>query len=336
MNLIDTSSSEIISIRAALCLFFLQNEKVQDEKIGYHQRWNWFRSIWNITPEKKYRILLQQILCEENDSLSISLTELIEHLKTYSSELLGMLINELYDYLCNKENIDYLSDPMPDYIRIASKISEHNFDTFRKTVQKTIFGEEKFKKELYLYYESKRTDYALIINLYAAFGVITKDLIRMIESTDEDAYNCKWVFIYRMKQVSDRSIIDRLFEKLDLIACSMRTCSLNSMKTLSFDNILELLVNLAQNHTVSLLEVHKRLSFIIKKILSENNNQVKGKVWSIFKKLLALSCFKDYARNRISVIGLYTEDDINEEFRKKILDLDKDQVRFLALRENHS
>jgi hypothetical protein len=336
MNLIDTSSSEIISIRAALCLFFLQNEKVQDKKIGYHQRWDWFRSKWNITPEKKYRILLQQILCEGNDSLSINLTGLIEHLKKYSSELLGILINELYDYLYNKENIDYLSDPMPDYIRIASEISRHNFDTFRKTVQKTIFGEEKFKKELYLYYESKRTDYALIINLYAAFGVITKDLIRMIESTDEDAYNCKWVFIYRMKQVSDRSIIDRLFEKLDLIACSMRTCSLNSMKTLSFDNILELLVNLAQNHTVSLLEVHKRLSFIIKKILSENNNQVKGKVWSIFKKLLALSCFKDYARNRISVIGLYTEDDINEEFRKKILDLDKDQVRFLALRENHS
>jgi hypothetical protein len=200
-TLIDTSSSEVISIRAALCLILSQNKKIKSDKT-----WDWFKNKWNITPEKTYQILLQQILYEEGIVSETSLNELVEYLKTYSSELLGTFINELYNYLCNKENVNYLSNPIPDYISIALKISTDNFDAFRKTLQKTFFGEEKLKRELYLYYVNKRTGYASAIKLYVAFGMITVDLIHMIELLDEDGFNCKWIYLEEMKQVSDEGI----------------------------------------------------------------------------------------------------------------------------------
>jgi hypothetical protein len=101
-----------------------------------------------------------------------------------------------------------------------------------------------------------------------------------------------------------------------------------SMKIDHFNSIVRLLVHLAQSHTVSLLEVHQRLSSIIKKILCENNSQVGYDEKCIFDQLLDLSCFKDDVKRDIFLGRICTENDINEAFQKKVLDLDKNLVLF--------
>ena len=55
-NLFDTLS-ESISIRAAFCLII-----AEQSSITWNTVLNWFRNKCNLTPEKKYNILLQQTL----------------------------------------------------------------------------------------------------------------------------------------------------------------------------------------------------------------------------------------------------------------------------------
>jgi hypothetical protein len=201
------------------------------------------------------------------------------------------------------------------------KISSTNFDEFRRTIQKSYFGEENFKRELYLYHANKRTDCASIIELYVAFGVITVDLINMIEWIKEDTISSyRWVYLEKIKQVSDERIVNRLFESLDSTVCST--------KADRFASIVRLFVNLAKNHSVSLLEIHQRFSSIINKILFENNNEGGYDEQCIFDQLLNLSCVKNEVKS-VTFFEIFTEKDINEAFEEKILDLDKSRVLFL-------
>jgi hypothetical protein len=308
--LFETSPTEIISIRAGVCFILPQYSTITFDRI-----WNWFRNKPNIISKTTCNILLQLTLYKMHAELSDPHLDAI-------TDLIGTFIVELYNYLCNKDNSGYLVEPTPDYLNVARRISKRNFDTFRKGIQRSSVGEENFKRAIcsYFYQRSKQTDYETLVMIYAMFGILTVDLINMMECIDYYWDNEMPYYLTKIKHVSDSDVIEKIFQLLDYKA------SHSQFK--GFSNILNLMVQLAEAHTVSLLEVHQRVSIIINNWLYQDDTTGWNREKSIFCHLTDLSCIEN-ERFWTLEEKLLTESDIDSEFERELENVEKKSALFL-------
>ncbi|CAF1311602.1 unnamed protein product [Rotaria sordida] len=321
-NLFENSSSQIISIRAALCLIFIEQRNIMSTTVM-----NWFRNKWNITSEKRYNILLQQPLYTEAIYLSYeTVDEVVKHIN--SDELIDRFIFDFYNYLYSEHSNSYnLFEYSPYYVHIALTIIKENFNRFCNAVKNSSFGEEKFKNELfYLYFHptNKNRDSTALVKLYAAFGVLTIDLFDMLKWMKDHWDDDLWSYLRHIKKVSDRDVIEKLFELLDLMAYDT--------KSTHFSYFVKLLLQLAEVHVISLLEVQQRVAFVFNKLFCENISTEWRDENHILNLLLNSTCLKNELLLN-SKTEAVTENDIDEAFDREIQSVDKELALFL--RKNH-
>ncbi|CAF1487756.1 unnamed protein product, partial [Rotaria sordida] len=125
---------------------------------------------------------------------------------------------ELYKYIITFPDVkqfplvykfDYLSDLTPNYIGIAGDISSSNWNEFRDAIQRSFFGEEKYKRELYLCYKKNPSSSEALIDHYAKFGVLTTELVEMCEGyTDYAFFGIEQGPNLSNLKVFDRNVID--------------------------------------------------------------------------------------------------------------------------------
>ncbi|CAF1476698.1 unnamed protein product [Rotaria sordida] len=191
---------------------------------AYNTIWNWFENKKTITSKQRYTIQLQLTVYQGLNPLFHRGTKLI-------TEFVDILVNDLYNYLCNKKNIDYLADPTPDYVNLALELCEMHYDIFRNALQNSSFGEEKFRNEyiVYFYQTNDPSHRKILAHLYAVFANVTHDLIDMlkwidsVESSNEVAeYAHKyvasgngWKCLDHIHHISNRDIIEMIFQSLD-------------------------------------------------------------------------------------------------------------------------
>jgi hypothetical protein len=270
-------------------------------------------------------MLLQQTLYEWNhDSFHGGLWKIVDHIKTYSAELLDKFVLELYIDLCKQGTGNYLSKSTPDYINIATKLSEKHFSVFHNAVQTSYFGEDAFKRQLYLYHAKNSQCSTAIVSFYAAFGVLTAELIEMLAWIDDDFNDGIWCYLKDIKQVSDQEVIEKLFQQLDSIAYDTRFEFLSSL--------LKSLVQLAQVHAVSSFEVHQQISLVFNNLSHYDSFTNSYRIYSIIDSILDLSCI---GRMNSDGVGsrLLDESDINDEVELVIRI--QEQRSALFLRRNY-
>jgi hypothetical protein len=318
IHLFETSSSQIISIRAAFCFIFTQNSNIKSDAIQ-----NWFRKKLNITSDIKYQILLQQTLYKNEDPLNYLSIELkTEHTHMYSIEMMDKFVLDFYNYLCKENGDNYFSVSTPSYISIVKEFAEQDLKVFQNAVRKSSFGEENFRKILYRCFSCSSNEVAcsLFVNLYAIFGTITIELVDMLESSRtyfDDDY--MWTYFDDIKRVSDQQVIEKLFQTLDF--------TLSNIEFTRFSFILRLLVQLAQVHLVSLFEIHQHISNVIEKFSCDHDYTDQLDRNHLFQYLLNLSCAKQ-TKLSLSKIELITEKDIHKEFDNKLYSIEKKSVLF--------
>jgi hypothetical protein len=319
VNLSERSSLQLISIRATFCLIFIEHADTTFPIIS-----KWFKITSNMTPEKLYKILLQKTLYQvTNSSRFVFVDEIIDYLETHSAELIDLFIIDLYNYLRNKDKIDYLSDSTPNYIGIAREFSSRKLDEFRNAVQRSVFGEEKFKKELYLCCKNNPKDCEALICLYAVFGILTAELVEMCEEHTDNTFfgiESEDPDLSYLKEVSDREVIDNLFQILALKTYDRK-----------FKTSLWILKYLARNNIISLLEAHQRIP-LIDNMSFGNDNQILKNDEYIFELLLNVSCFNEGVLSKFEKI-LFTKNDIDEEF-EKVNDIIDKKLMLFAKRNN--
>lgn len=315
-KLLQTSSSETISVRAAFCLIFSEQTSIL-----YNTITNWFRNKSNFTPEMEYNVLLQQTLCQRKGiSFDMDVIEIVKHIKTNSIELLDKFIIELYNYLYNESRSLFLADPAPDYVRIAQQLIKNNVNIFRNAVQKSAFGEDNFKRELYLYHKKKVQNCTAIVELYTSFGILTMELVEMLEYMSCVSDNITWTYPESLMQIPDKEVIEKLYQQLD--------STIYYTKFKFFSCVLRLLVYLAQAHIISLSDLHRRVSFVLNDRLDENNFEDSYHDDEIYDFLLNLSCIKPIDAP-VDGFKLYAESDINKEFVKTIKEIEHKSFLFL-------
>ncbi|CAM4833979.1 unnamed protein product [Rotaria magnacalcarata] len=309
----ERSPSDVNSIRANFCLLFIESSD-----ITYLIIQKWFQKKSKITTEQRYNILLQQTLYNLEYSTRSTMTdEIIDNLQTHSTELIDLFVIDLYNYLYNRDEIDYLSDRTPIYIGIAADISSSNGNEFRDAIRRSLFGEIKFKRELYFCCKKHPHDSETLIQLYADFGTLTIDLVEMCE---EYALNSVFFGVEKGPNLNnikdcDRSVIDELFQVFD-----------SKVYNRKLKSSLWLLKYLVDNHMISLLEVHQRIS-IVSYIFDCNDNLLQKTEECIFDLLLDTSCFNKGVFSDFNQIA-FSKSDIDEEFEKKLDFLDKKLILF--------
>lgn len=306
-SLFERSSTEVISIRAAFCLILSHESALTLNTIS-----KWLENKWTLTPKTKYEILLQRSLYQRKNYLYITFEQQIaDHIKRHYTELLDTFVVELYNYLYNRCNTDYISSFIPNYVEILREFVEKNFGIFHKAIKKSSFGEEKFKTGLYHYlYHGKVTkEYEIIIQIYGRFGFLTSELIEMLEWYNDVQRELNSTFFDNIKQVSNRDCITQLFELLYLTA--------TNTKSQIFTWLLRLLDSLAKNHIVSSLEVHEWISSIIRSVLHDYELTVWPFEHDTFYLLLKLSCIKsDSSIYRPK--SMVTQSSLHREFESQI------------------
>ncbi len=97
--------------------------------------------------------------------------------------LFDTFVRELKNHLDNKCNNYYLSDPAPHYVRIANEFNKKNFKIFKNALQKNSIDETTLKTNLYhySYNAEEQSDYIAAVELYGRFGIMTEELIQMLE-----------------------------------------------------------------------------------------------------------------------------------------------------------
>jgi hypothetical protein len=313
-HLFETSSSQIIAIRAGFCLIFTEYSNITSDIIQ-----NWFRKKINITSNIKYQILLQQTLYHNKNPLDHLSFELD---RIYSTEMMDLFVLDFYNYLCKEYSEDHFSASTPHYISTVMELMEKDFQVFQNAVQKSSFGEENFRKILYrcFSFSSNEVECTLFLNLYAIFGTITIELVNMLESLKTYFQDYMWNYFGNIKRITDRSVLNQLFQTLDF--------TLSNIEFTRFSFILRLLVQLAQVHLVSLFEVHQHISNVIENLSSDHDyiNQLDKN--NIFQYLLNLSCAKE-TKSTLSKAELITEKDIDKEFHNELYEINKKSILFL-------
>jgi hypothetical protein len=264
-----------------------------------------------MTPEMRYKLLLYQVSL----ITLINLDEIVRHIEIYFDELINMFLTDLYIYLW-KDNINnYLADPAPDYINIAVRLMRKNQKKFYEAVQKSSFGEQEFQKRLYLCYKNHEENGVFLIELCLFSGIVTFEFIALLEYIEDDKFPDMLVNLNHVKQVSNRIVIDQLFQVIDLTM---------SVRKLGF--LLDILQHLAENDIISLSEVHQKISLLQSVSSKAKLEFYKSKL--IFDFLSNLSCFKTQP-TLITKENLFTEAHIEEEFKKEIQKYDKNSTMFL-------
>jgi hypothetical protein len=309
----ERSFSEIISIRAGFCLIFAEHSNVNYSTIS-----NWFNNKWNITFTKKYNILLQQTLFYiKNESITSREWKVRDHLKTSSAELVEIFVIDLYNYLCIKDNNNYLSNPEPNYVNIAMCFQGENFNQFCHAIEKSFFDENELKKRLYLRFKNNPKDGAALIKLYSIFGTLTYEFVDMLELFDDDQNWGTSISLKNLKQEFDRDVIERLFEVI----------SLKISQGKQIKSCLEVLRSLVEMDAISVLEMNQRFSLISNMFCNEDEKW-RNCEEDILKLLVDFSCFKTDLLIS-STKKLFTETDINEQFEREFRNLDKNSPLFL-------
>jgi hypothetical protein len=160
----------------------------------------------------------------------------------------------------------------------------------------------------------------LFLNLYAIFGTITIQLVQMLQSLKTYFEDHMWTYFDNIKQISDQSVVNELFETLDF--------TLSNIDFIRFSFILRLLVQLAQVHLVSLFEVHQHISNVIENLSSDHDYIDELDKKRIFQYLLNLSCAKE-TNSSLSKAKLITEKDIDKEFHNELHGINKKSILFL-------
>ena len=306
--LFEASLSEIISIRAGFCLIFAEDSVINVNTIS-----TWFANKWNITPIKKYKILLQQTLFDiKGESITSRKWQVSNYLRTNSTEVIETFVIELYNYLCrNDNNNHYLSDPESNYLKIAVIINERNWKEFRDVIQKNFPDEIEFKKRLYLHFKNNPIDRKASLELYSFFGTVTDEFVDMLEWFEEDEYREISFILANIKHISGRDVIDKLFNVINFKISNGK----------QFKSCLQVVRSFLEINAITMLELHQRFSHI-NNMLHNNNDE------DILKLLTDFSCFKTdlllSSRNK-----LYDENDIEQEFLRESKDFDKNSSLLL-------
>jgi hypothetical protein len=324
----ETLFPEIISIRASFCLIFIEQYFVQ--------ALNWFKNKWNITLKETYNILLNLTLYETREhSVGLCMEGFIEH----SDVLMNTFVTDLYNYLCNNNNRNYLSDPLPDYVILALKVQEKDWNKFHNAIEKSSFGEKRFINKLSIHVMNNSRDSYYSLLLYTDFGILTNELVDMLERCQHDEiFKC----VKRIKQVSNRDVIEKFVQLID--------SNMSDRKFQSYSRALEFLTGI---HDISLLEIHKRISRMIS-MSYDSDGKWSNHEQDIFKLLLNISCFNNEEvsfnfnqricldlekiflnseKIRLNLERIFiTKNKINEDFHREIEYLDKKSALFF--REN--
>jgi hypothetical protein len=260
---------------------------------------------------------LQQSLYEVLDELFSTCevyNEIREFLETDSTEFIERIVIDLYNYLCNNDNNNYLSDPTPNYVEMALDVSEDKSKEFCNAVRKSSFGESEFKSKLTLHCKNNPQHSEILIKLYIPFGIVTVELVDMLEWLgDHPPLN----HLNDLKQVSDQDVIEKLFQLLDLTTSKKK-----------FDCFFGILQSLVRANVISLLEVHQRL-YLITHVLYRDFDPYEWRDTKdvIFEGLLDLSCFKN-ERSLSLEKRIFTIGDIDEKFQREIENFDKNCALF--------
>jgi len=237
-------------------------------------------------------------------------------------QFIDIFVNDFYDYLCNKQHINYLADPMPDYVNIALEICKNNLDGLRNAIQNSSFGKENFLKEYisYFYQTNNSSERKILLEFYIVFVGITNDLIDMLKWIESVQLDHGWNYLEHIKQIYDRDIIENIFYCFD--------STLFDIESQSFSAIFKLLVRLAQTDSISLLEVHQHILPIINHFSYQDNGSMSYIEETIFDFLLNLSCIRKISLSN-SKEKLFTENDINEQFENVIQSHIKNSALYL-------
>ncbi len=312
----ERSLSEVISIRANFCLIFIEHSNITSITIS-----NWFENKLNMTSEKRYKILLQRTLYKTGDSSRLAfVNEIVHQLETHCTEFLDFFVVDLYNYLCSTTDSRYLSNSIPNYIGLAAEFRAEKWNEFQNAVQRSSFGEEKFKRGLYFCCKNNPNLCQPFINIYVSFGIITNEFIEMCEEFGDNLFfGLEFNLDMKYLKVFDRHVIDTLFEGLFLKIYDkkFRTC-------------LWILRCLAKNHIISLLEVHQRIRFF-NNVSSGDGKQYMTNEKYIFDLLLEISCFHEGVLSTFEKL-LFNKSEIEEEFDKIIDIIDKQLI--LCVRRN--
>ncbi|UJR08059.1 hypothetical protein I4U23_012336 [Adineta vaga] len=306
-NLFETSPSETISVRSAFCLIIAEQPSFTLNTIL-----DWFKNKCNLTPDKQYKFMLEKLLYQkkhyalDNDNTK----DIVAYIKTHAIELHDKFVQDLYNYLCSDCTTKYLSDPTPDYIFIVSYFSTGDFNEFRDTIRRSYFGEENFKRLLYQYFLTGASYSGTIIGLYASFGVFTLELVEMLTWITDTMLNRIWQYIEDIKEVSDRSVVEKLFQQLGPNAYNT--------KFYFFEAILRSLIQLAQAHVISLSEIHQYITVILRDLLNDDNSTNCYRIYEIIKHVSNLSCIESRTSLTTNGYGPITENDIDEDFQRAI------------------
>lgn len=324
--LIKTSSIDLITVRAGFCLIYIHHSEIP----SYTTILNWFETQSSIKSKHLYILELQMTMYDQLNQSWIKNEEIIV-------QFVDMFVLDIYTHLCNKETIDYLVDPTPNYFKIASNICEKHCKIFRNAIKNSSFGEENFRKAYVDYfYQTKNPTYRKdLVHLYAAFTGITHELLNMIKWIDSIeisdsivVYNNRyaesgnpWKYLEPIKDIYDRDIIENLFQSMD--------SAWYDGKPNSFKSLVELFFRFAQNNIVSELELHEHISSLFSDLSLNNNQNTSFKdLTHILDLMLNLSCIRKLPVPD-SKGKLFTEKDIDEKFENRIQSLRNESIFFL-------
>lgn len=191
-------------------------------------------------------------------------------------------------------------------ISIIVSLLNTNVNEIVNAVRKSSFGEESFKNELY-YYFCSTNNIAIsetLTKIYATFYILTFQLINMLKWTKDWDWDHDKLskYLKYIRNVSDRSIVDQLFELLDIM--------LFNINSIRFSNLLKLIIQLAENQIISVLEIQQQLS-----LLFQYNNIPLANKKSIVNTLLNLTFLNNHLSLK-STMNVVTENIIDKHFQK--------------------
>ncbi|UJR15095.1 hypothetical protein I4U23_002062 [Adineta vaga] len=108
--------------------------------------------------------------------------EIVKHIENYSSELLDIFAKNLDDYLYDKSNHNYLSNPTVNYIKIAYQAIKKNYLLFQKLIQKCFFAEGT-PKEVIKTIENLEKKPAFFYEQILLYSMNTQTLIHILNKT---------------------------------------------------------------------------------------------------------------------------------------------------------
>jgi hypothetical protein len=156
------------------------------------------------------------------------------------------------------------------------------------------------------------------IKLYTFFGILTVELIDMLEKYGNDEIDEQLQCLTNIQQVSSRDVTEKFFQIIDF--------NTSDGKFKSYSRVLK---SLGKIHDVSLFEIHQRILRINTMSYDDGYDEWCNRKQDIFNLLLDISCFEneEIALNFKRIF--FTKDKIDEEFHKEIEYLDKKSALFL-------